>query len=63
MTTSGKTWVTKTMLCLQRQLVPFATGIHETTCPALKSYAFGTAMSRVACVRCRRRIGRSLSRW
>lgn len=30
------------MLCLQRNLVPFATGQQSTTCPALKTFAFGT---------------------
>jgi hypothetical protein len=42
MSSRGKTWVTDTMLCLQRALVPFATGAQSTTCPALKNYAFGT---------------------
>lgn len=42
MSPEGQAWVTKTMLCLQRALVPYATGAESTTCSALKDYAFGT---------------------
>lgn len=38
----GQAWITKTMLCLQRNLVPYATGEKSTTCSALKEFAFGT---------------------
>lgn len=30
------------MLCLQKNLVPYATGEQSTTCSALKEFAFGT---------------------
>lgn len=30
------------MLCLQRKLVPFATGKQSTNCEKLRSFAFGT---------------------
>jgi Stanniocalcin family len=42
MSTRGKTWITKTMLCLQQRLVPFGSGERRTTCPNLKSVAFGS---------------------
>ncbi|KAF2197222.1 hypothetical protein GQ43DRAFT_425006 [Delitschia confertaspora ATCC 74209] len=38
----GKAWITKTMLCLQRNLIPFATGQQGGTCARLKDFAFGT---------------------
>lgn len=38
----GKAWVTKTMLCLQKHLVPWATGQKKATCANLKSHAFAT---------------------
>ncbi|RJE22488.1 hypothetical protein PHISCL_05174 [Aspergillus sclerotialis] len=38
----GQAWVTKTMLCLQRALVPYATGQKSTSCDGLREYAFGT---------------------
>ncbi|KAF2796013.1 hypothetical protein K505DRAFT_348244 [Melanomma pulvis-pyrius CBS 109.77] len=41
-TKKGKAWITKTMLCLQRNLVPYATGAKSLTCPKLKEFAFGT---------------------
>lgn len=42
MSPEGQAWVTNTMLCLQRALVPYATGAKSTSCSALKDYAFGT---------------------
>lgn len=43
MSAAGKAWVTNTMLCLQGALVPFGTaGTESTTCPNLKTFAFGT---------------------
>ncbi|KAL4895256.1 hypothetical protein BDV59DRAFT_173550 [Aspergillus ambiguus] len=42
LSTDGQAWVTKTMLCLQRALVPYGTGTKSTTCSGLKEYAFGT---------------------
>ncbi|KAF2269831.1 hypothetical protein CC78DRAFT_452801, partial [Lojkania enalia] len=39
---SGKAWITKTMLCLQRNLIPYATGEKTGTCENLKKFAFGT---------------------
>ncbi|KAF2470214.1 uncharacterized protein BDR25DRAFT_304149 [Lindgomyces ingoldianus] len=39
---AGKAWITKTMLCLQRNLVPYATGEQAASCPALKEFAFAT---------------------
>ncbi|OCK80568.1 hypothetical protein K432DRAFT_404586 [Lepidopterella palustris CBS 459.81] len=39
---AGQIWLTKTRLCLQCALVPYATGTKATTCPALKKTAFGT---------------------
>ncbi|KAF2278738.1 uncharacterized protein EI97DRAFT_484357, partial [Westerdykella ornata] len=38
----GKAWITKTMLCLQRALVPYATGEQKGTCAKLKEFAFAT---------------------
>jgi hypothetical protein len=42
MSAAGQTWVTNTMLCLQRDLVIYGDGSQTTTCSALKDYAFGT---------------------
>lgn len=42
MTPAGQQWLTKTMQCLQRKLVPFATGSQSATCPSLRSTAFET---------------------
>jgi hypothetical protein len=42
MTAAGQTWITNTMLCLQRDLVIYGNGSQTTTCSALKLYAFGT---------------------
>jgi hypothetical protein len=42
MSESGQTWITNTMLCLQRDLVPYGTGEQSTTCDDLREYAFGT---------------------
>jgi hypothetical protein len=42
MSTAGRTWVTNTMLCLQRDLVIYGDGSQTTTCSALEDYAFGT---------------------
>jgi len=42
MSAAGKTWVTNTMLCLQRDLVMYGDGRQTTTCSALDNYAFGT---------------------
>lgn len=38
----GRAWITKTMLCLQRALVPYATGEQQGTCAKIKEFAFGT---------------------
>ncbi|KAM5437774.1 hypothetical protein MferCBS31731_005278 [Microsporum ferrugineum] len=38
----GQAWVTETMLCLQQKLVPFGTGQEQTTCPAIREFAFAT---------------------
>lgn len=42
MSSEGQAWVTNTMLCLQRALVPYAKGQKSTSCDKLKEYAFGT---------------------
>jgi hypothetical protein len=42
MSPEGQVWVTDTMLCLQRALVPYGKGREPTTCEAVKEYAFGT---------------------
>jgi Stanniocalcin family len=42
MSPEGQAWVTDTMLCLQRALVPYGTGRESTTCSDVKEYAFGT---------------------
>lgn len=42
MTPAGQEWLTKTMLCLQQKLVPFANGQQSATCPSLRSRAFET---------------------
>lgn len=42
MSSKGQAWVTKTMLCLQKALVPFATGQKRESCDALKKDAFAT---------------------
>lgn len=42
MSAAGQAWVTDTMLCLQSDLVIYGNGLQNTTCSALKAYAFGT---------------------
>ncbi|GFF33433.1 hypothetical protein IFM58399_03539 [Aspergillus lentulus] len=42
MSTSGQEWITKTMLCLQEELVPLAIGSESQTCSELKQHALGT---------------------
>jgi hypothetical protein len=42
MSSEGQAWVTNTMLCLQRALVPYAKGQKSTSCDGLKEDAFGT---------------------
>ncbi|KAF2454352.1 hypothetical protein BDY21DRAFT_266411, partial [Lineolata rhizophorae] len=42
MSDAGKDWVAETMLCLQNELVPWATGSRTGSCTQLKEYAFGT---------------------
>ncbi|KAJ5811892.1 hypothetical protein N7474_008193 [Penicillium riverlandense] len=42
MSESGQTWITNTMLCLQRDLIPYGTGAKSATCADLKKIAFGT---------------------
>ncbi|ORY09022.1 hypothetical protein BCR34DRAFT_603170 [Clohesyomyces aquaticus] len=42
LSSSGQAWITKTMLCLQRALVPYATGEKGGSCPNVKEFAFGT---------------------
>ncbi|KAI9765240.1 MAG: hypothetical protein M1840_007732 [Geoglossum simile] len=42
MTSAGQSWVTKTMLCLQRSLVIYGDGSQTTTCDALRTFAFDT---------------------
>ena len=38
----GQTWMVNTMHCLQTSLVPDAIDSNATTCPTLKTRAFGT---------------------
>jgi len=40
LTAAGQVWITKTMFCLQRKLVPYATGDQKTTCASLRSIAY-----------------------
>ncbi|KAJ7165368.1 hypothetical protein C8R46DRAFT_1277535, partial [Mycena filopes] len=44
LSTAGQTWIADTMLCLQRALVPEATGAPgaAATCDAVKTKAFAT---------------------
>ncbi|KAH1427959.1 hypothetical protein KXV70_002163 [Aspergillus fumigatus] len=42
MSVSGQEWITKTMLCLQEELVPFTNGPELQTCSELKQYALST---------------------
>jgi len=40
MTAASQAWLSKTMLCLQRKLVPYATGDQKTTCASLRTIAY-----------------------
>ncbi|GIK01188.1 hypothetical protein Aspvir_005220 [Aspergillus viridinutans] len=42
MSASGQEWITKTILCLQEELVPFTSGSESQSCSELKQYALGT---------------------
>nr|KMM69851.1 hypothetical protein CPAG_06164 [Coccidioides posadasii RMSCC 3488] len=38
----GQVWLTDTMYCLQKKLVPYATGQKNESCSELKKYAYAT---------------------
>ncbi|GFF86447.1 hypothetical protein IFM53868_04815 [Aspergillus udagawae] len=42
MSASGQEWITKTILCLQEELVPFTNDSKSQSCSGLKQYALGT---------------------